>query len=86
MLLLINNNGTQADRVLNLFQSNPAVTLGASQVWNLVAPGTRVPLTSIRRAISDLTDQGFLVKTAATRISPWHRPEHLYQLKDPYNG
>ena len=80
MLLVINNNGSQETRVLALFTGNPNASLGASEVWNLVAPGSRTPLTSIRRAISELVTQGHLIKTKATRPGPWYRDEHLYAL------
>ena len=83
MLLHINNTGSQNERVLSLFTDNPEATLGASQVWNLVAPGTRTPLTSIRRAISELVEAGDLIKLDSTRVSPWHRQEHLYTLRGP---
>lgn len=81
MLLHINNIGTQEERVLSLFRKNPKAKLGASQVWNLVAPGSRTPLTSIRRAMSELVTVGLITKTDATRLSPWRKHEHLYTLK-----
>ena len=81
MLLHINNVGTQEARVLSLFRKNPKALLGASQVWNLVAPGSRTPITSIRRAMSELVTTGLIVKTDETRLSPWRKHEHLYTLR-----
>ncbi len=78
MLLHINNVGTQEERVLSLFKRNPKVKLGPSEVWNLVAPGSRTPLTSIRRAISELVSSGHVTKLDETRLSPWRKHEHLY--------
>lgn len=42
-------------------------------------PG-RVLLTSVRRAISNLTNAGALVKLDATQPGPYGQPEHLWQL------
>ena len=80
MLLHINNVGTQEERVLSLFKRNPKVKLGASQVWNLVAPGSRTPITSIRRAMSELVSSGDIIKTGETRLSPWRKHEHVYTI------
>jgi hypothetical protein len=82
MLLHINNVGTQEARVLSLFSKNPKVKLGPSEVWNLVAPGSRTPLTSIRRAISELVASGHVIKLDETRLSPWRKHEHLYTINN----
>ncbi len=39
-----------------------------------------VPLTSIRRAISDLKEQGFLAKTEVTKEGLFGMPEHIYEM------
>lgn len=36
------------------------------------------PLTSVRRAITQLERKGLLVKTATQRIGPYGRPEHCW--------
>ena len=41
---------------------------------------TNVPITSIRRGITNLTTQGFLVKLDDTRRGPLGKPEHLWAL------
>lgn len=41
-----------------------------------------VPLTSIRRAISDLKEQKFLSKTEVTKDGLFGMPEHIYQMND----
>lgn len=38
------------------------------------------PITSIRRAISDLTAAGVLRKTATMRPGPWGKPSHTWEL------
>lgn len=39
---------------------------------------TKVPITSIRRAITQMTKQGILVQTKMTKQSEWGRPEHYW--------
>lgn len=72
--------GTQSDRVLALFHDNPDIRYGASQVWGLVFRGEQVPLTSVRRALSNLDHSGHIIQTQATRRGLFERFEHLYQL------
>mgnify|MGYP003131972048 CR=1 FL=1 len=50
----------------------------ASEVWNHYGP--KVPLTSIRRGISNLMREGVLEKTNETKIGIYGKPEHFYQL------
>jgi len=38
------------------------------------------PITSIRRAITNLTEAGYLRKTNVKIISPWGRREHCWEL------
>lgn len=39
-----------------------------------------VPITSIRRAISDLKSEGILIKTDVTKDGLYGAPEHIYSL------
>ena len=39
---------------------------------------THVPITSIRRAITQLTKKGILIKTDIDQLSEWGRPEHYW--------
>ena len=49
---------------------------------------TRAPLTSIRRAITTLTNDGHLIKTEAKVDGPFGRPEFVWRLNEntPTNG
>ena len=40
----------------------------------------KVPLTSIRRALSNLTRQGILVKTGKQKRGPYGKPEYKWKL------
>lgn len=75
------SRGSQADRVLTLFADNPELLYGASQVWGLVFRGEQVPLTSVRRALTNLEHAGGITMTSATRSGLFDRNEHLYQLR-----
>ena len=57
------------------------------QGWQTFTPSevlrkldTKAPITSIRRAITNLTTQGFLVKLDYTIRGPLGKPEHLWAL------
>lgn len=63
--------------VLEVFRST-GWAMSPSQVHSRM-PG-RVLLTSVRRAISNLTAAGALVKLDALVDGPWGRPEGLWSL------
>jgi predicted ArsR family transcriptional regulator len=51
-----------------------------SDINERVLPG--VPITSVRRALSDLTKAGYLVKTPHKRMGPYGRPEFYWRLQN----
>ena len=55
--------------------------LTASSVWILFG-SHRVPLTSVRRALSNLCYDKHLFKTDNTKIGIYGKPEHYYELFD----
>jgi Fe2+ or Zn2+ uptake regulation protein len=72
----------QEAAVLDIFRRQPDTPLSPFQVW---AEYTRddhatTPLTSVRRAISDLTEQGHLIRTNDKRLGPYRRKEYLWRL------
>ena len=69
---------TQQDRIRRLFETMPDDWLAApSKVHQLV--GGKAPITSIRRAMTDLTDQGVLTRTDAQKTGPHGKPEFLWR-------
>jgi hypothetical protein len=51
-----------------------------SQVHSILTRmGKSWPITSIRRGITNLQRAGALRKTDECRISPWGKPEHLWE-------
>ena len=75
---------TQDEKVMGWFNSHVGQALTASQVHKgLMQIGVipiTTPLTSIRRAMSNMVNAGRLVKTDGTRMGLYGRPEHLYKL------
>ena len=76
---------TQEDKVRAYFRTFPyGHRASASRVhqaifgWN-----SPVPLTSTRRAITNLTVAGILVMTDRTIPGAFGKPEHLYQMAAP---
>lgn len=77
---------SQAEKVLQLFNDNPTVKRATpSQIYNGMVKHNliheNVPITSIRRAISDLVKGGMMVKLPETKPGPMKQPEHFYSLK-----
>lgn len=54
-----------------------------SQIFKLLS---KYLITSIRRAITDLTTLGYLVKTEQKRVGMWGRPEYIWQLNNRKYG
>ena len=76
-------NRTQEGIVHDLFKSMTTLTasevLTASETLNLFS--NKVPITSIRRAISNLQKEQKLVKTTDTKTGIYGAPEHYYTIK-----
>jgi len=71
----------QEDRVLAFFHANPAQAFGPSDVWKALF-NESVPLTSVRRCVTELATAGHLVKiNNATKQGVFGRPEHLWRIK-----
>ncbi len=54
--------------------------LTASEVLSKF-PSERTPITSIRRAMTNLCTQGKLHKTSSMKTGPFGKPEHIYSTK-----
>jgi hypothetical protein len=56
--------------------------------WNTTMSETRdiVPITSIRRAMTNLTDAGFLEKTDHKRKGPKGKAEYIWKVKSNIHG
>ena len=69
---------TQEERVLAFFVQNPGLKATPFEVHERVIP--EAPVTSIRRAITNLTRQGKLIKLKARREERLGAPNALWML------
>jgi len=70
---------TQEQKILQFFQENRGSFFTPSEIHEYTY-SRNTPLTSIRRAISNLTRQGFLIKTTEQRQGYYDRPEYIWRL------
>lgn len=72
-------NKRQKAEIYAFFKTHPTLAFGPSQVWKQVNPAW--PLTSVRRAITDLTADGFLVKRTDIKVTgAYGHPEYCWQI------
>ena len=72
----------QEDLVLDIFQKHRVQSLTPEEVNNaLEQDGYIFPITSIRRAITDLTNRDVLEKTDTMRLGTWNKLTHAWKLK-----
>jgi hypothetical protein len=68
--------------VLAVFEANPGVSFTPYQVGDImIAKGSKMLQSSIKRAITDLTKQGLLVQTSEKVIERYGRPNYKWMLK-----
>ena len=70
--------GKQNLKVLEIMRNLKEATPSRVHAYVLTAS----PLTSIRRALSTLTDDGYLVKTEEQKMGPFGHPEHVWKIKE----
>jgi len=68
----------QETEVLKFFQNNPNLGHSPSMIHKVILRDC--PLTSIRRAITNLTDAGHLIKTDIKVPGIYGKKEHLWRL------
>lgn len=68
----------QEEIIIALFHRNPRMT--ASECFRMY-PDRDVPITSIRRGITNLMNQGKLIKTDDKKTGIYKRPEYIYEIK-----
>ena len=68
----------QKQAILKIFQRWGKLT--ASEAWKIFDPQMKTPLTSTRRAITNLCYDVKLVKTKDRKMGLYGSPEHYYKL------
>lgn len=81
---------TQDEVVLTFFKNYPNHDFSPSKLYEYLIKYSLIdnatPLTSIRRALTNLTVAGKLTKTNKTVKSRYGRSEYIWQLKNETNG
>lgn len=70
---------TQAHVILEYFEKYPGECFTPSEISDRLF-FNRVPITSVRRAMTTLTDDNKLRKTSTQKDGPYGRPEYAWQL------
>lgn len=75
----------QEELILHLFKANPDKNLSPTQVHQIMARKYQIypPITSIRRALTNLTGRLELIKTDEMIPGTYHLPEHTWKLANP---
>lgn len=71
-------DGNQEAAIFNFYRHHWKHGFTPSEVWARLFDGS-VPLTSVRRAISNLTERRLLHKTMTQRNGPYGRPEYVWR-------
>ena len=78
------NADNQGSLVLGVFQSFPNENLSPDDITKYISRtfDKDYPITSIRRAITDLTKEGDLVKTSTKKMGSWGKKVHTWKLNN----
>ena len=71
---------TQEDRILGFFERNKNKRYSPEEIQPYCQMLTK-PLTSVRRAMSNLTKEGYLRKTKEMKQGKYGKPVHTWELK-----
>jgi len=68
----------QQNRILSYFQTFPQDSFTPEDVWKVIY-ADNTPLTSVRRAITNLTSAGRLIKTGNMKTSSYGKKCHTWR-------
>ena len=72
---------TQEEAIMDLFFDRSVIHMTPSDVWHIYSEEFKnVPITSIRRALTNLTNRQQLVKSDLTRMGPYGKKEYCWRL------
>jgi hypothetical protein len=79
---------SQEDKILLFFQNNPG-NYSPSKIHEILVVNKIIhrltPITSIRRAITNLTNNSQLLMTEEMKEGPLGKPEHQWRIKPKFN-
>lgn len=70
---------SQKDIVLTIFETQPVIEYTPFDILRMW-PGRKPPITSIRRCITDLTKEGYIMKTDILRKGLYGDVNHTWKL------
>jgi|10_taG_2_1085330.scaffolds.fasta_scaffold39680_2 hypothetical protein len=82
----------QKTEVLAVFQTYPTTPLSPDEVHQFIKENSAIPnsilwpITSIRRAVSDLTKEGELFKTNTKKMGSYGKRVHCWVVQCPHNN
>jgi hypothetical protein len=71
----------QEDRIYEFFKANANREITPFEVLEALYEHSPVPITSVRRAITNLTDEDKLIKTNNQKTGPYGKPSYCWKLK-----
>ena len=75
---------SQEESIMDIFFDRGLMNMTPSDVWHIYCEEFKdVPLTSIRRALTSLTNRYQLIKTDETRMGLYGKLEHCWRLAKP---
>lgn len=77
----IDKASNQEAKILIYFEHKKE-PLTPSDVWKVLFNTDQTPLTSVRRAITDLTKEDKLIKTEEFKEGMFGKPEYYWKLKN----
>ena len=79
----VKTNKGQSKLILELFKINPKLELSPFEVQTALKRLRllNAPITSIRRAITDLTAEGNLTRTSTRKLGPYGRDSFCWKFK-----
>ena len=75
---------TQEDRILTFFEKNADKAFSPEDIQIYCMMANR-PLTSVRRAITNLTKEGYLRKTSHMKPGNYGKPVHTWEFSHGQN-
>jgi hypothetical protein len=77
----VKNASTQDDKIFLFFFENKNKEFSPCQIHKIVFAKSNVPLTSIRRSMTNLTNAGKLIKTSKKVIGVFGKDNYTWKLK-----
>ena len=74
---------TQEEIILDLFKRNPKFHMTPFDIQDAIRAlySVKVPITSVRRAMTDLTTEGWLIKTDIMKKGRYGKEVHCWKAK-----